>query len=157
MRLLHTPRISRLIAQVPGAGQDFELNQDVATVTPQQRRRYNGGETRTPMCFFRFLVISLLTSASIAPLAAQTKQEVKQLPRGCAYMRAPVLESRFPRPARKDGINVTRVVAPAQFLVHNLPSPAESLLSPMPLFAESPSGFIMVCGLHSENFSKAVF
>jgi hypothetical protein len=103
------------------------------------------------MCFFRFLVISLLTSASIAPLTAQTKQEVKQLPRGCGYMRVPVLESPFPHPAQKNGINMTRVVAPPQFLVHNLPSPPKSVLSPMPLFAEPPTGFIMLCGLHSEN------
>lgn len=119
---------------------------------PPQHRRQNGGEPRTLMCFFRFLVISLLTSASIAPLTAQTKQQIKQLPRGCAYMRVPVLESPFPYPSQKNGINMTRVVAPPQFLIHNLPSPAKSLLSTMPLFAESPSGFIIVCGLHSENW-----
>jgi hypothetical protein len=100
-----------------------------------------------------------MTSASIAPLTAQTKQQIEQLPRGCAYMRVPVLESPFPRPARypeeplfKDGINLTRVVAPPQFLLHSLPSPAKSLLSPTPaLFPETPSGFIMVCGLHLAN------
>ena len=106
---------------------------------------------RTLMSFSRFLIISLLTSASIAPLTAQTKQQIKQLPRGCAYMRLPVLESPFPYPAQKDAINLTRVVAPPQFLVHSLPSPAKSFLNPMPLFAEPPSGFIMVCGLHSGN------
>ena len=111
------------------------------------------------MPFFRFLVISLMTSASIAPLTAQTKQQIEQLPIGCGYMRVPVLESPFPRPVLypeepffKDGINLTRVVAPSQFLLRSLPSPAKSLLSPMPaLFPEPPSGFIMVCGLHPAN------
>ena len=123
--------------------------------TPQQQRRYNR-ETRTLMPFFRFLIISLMTSASIAPLTAQTKQQIEQLPIGCGYMRVPVLESPFPRPVLypeepffKDGINFTRVVAPSQFLLHSLPSPAKSLLSPTPaLFPEPPSGLMMVCGLH---------
>jgi hypothetical protein len=111
------------------------------------------------MPFFRFLVISLMTSASIAPLTAQTKQQIEQLPIGCGYMRVPVLESPFPRPVlfpeepfSKDGINLTRVVAPSQFLLHSFPSPAKSLFSPMPaLFPEPPSDFIMVCGLHPAN------
>jgi hypothetical protein len=104
------------------------------------------------MPFFRFLVISLMTSASIAPLTAQTKQQIEQLPIGCGYMRVPVLESPFPRPALfpeesffKDRINLTRVVAPSQFLLHSFPSSAKSLLSPMPaLFPDEPSDFIMV-------------
>jgi hypothetical protein len=111
------------------------------------------------MPFFRFLLISLMTSASIAPPTAQTKQQIDQLPIGCGYMRVPVLESPFHRPVLhpeepcfKDGINLTHVVAPSQFLLHSLPSPAKSLLSPMPaLFPEPPSGFIMVCGLHRAN------
>jgi hypothetical protein len=103
------------------------------------------------MSFFRFLVISLLTSASIAPLTAQTKQHIKHLPRGCAYMSVPVLKNPFPHPAQKDGINITRVVPPPQFLAHHLPSPAKKFLSPMPLFMEPPDGFIMVCGLHLQN------
>jgi hypothetical protein len=66
-------------------------------------------------------------------------------------MRVPVLESPLPYTPQKDGINMTRVVAPPEFLIHSLPSPDKSLLSPMPLFPEPPSGFIMVCGLHLEN------
>jgi hypothetical protein len=119
-------------------------------LTPPQHRHHNSGEPRTLMCLLRFLVISLLTSASIAPLTAQTKQ-IKHLPRGCAYMRVPVLESPFPYPPQKHRINMSRLVAPPQFLIPNLPSPDKSLLSPMPLFKEPPSGFIMVCGLHLEN------
>ena len=82
-------------------------------LTAPPHRHHNGG-ARTLMCFFRFLVISLLTSAPIAPLTAQTKQQIKQLPRGCAYMSVGTF---LPCPARKDGINMTRVVAPPQFLI----------------------------------------
>ena len=139
----------RRIALIFPSGRGFEAM--LQQLTPQQHRRYNGRESRTLMCFFRFLVISILTSASIAPLTAQTKQQIKQLPRGCAYMGVPVLENPFHHPAQKDGINMTRVVAPSQFRVHTLPSPSKNLLSPVPLFAEPPSGFIMVCGLHLDN------
>jgi hypothetical protein len=42
------------------------------------------GKQGTLMPFFRLLVISLITSASIAPLTAQTKEQMeqRQLPRG---------------------------------------------------------------------------
>jgi len=120
------------------------------------------GNRETLMPFFHFLVIALMTSASIAPLTAQTKQHIEQLPRGCMYMlymNVPVGESPFPRPVVyreepffKDGINLTGVVAPSQFLLHSLPSSAENLISPMPAFFPEPHGlFVMVCGLHPEN------
>jgi hypothetical protein len=103
------------------------------------------------MCFFRFLVISLLTSASIAAATAQTEQQIKQLPRGCAYIQVPVLENPFPHPAEKNAINMTRVVTPRQFRAHNLPLPGMTFFSPLPLFPEPPSGFTMICGLHPHS------
>ena len=104
------------------------------------------------MRFFRFLVISLMTSASIAFLRAPTKHQIEQLSIGCRYTRVPVLES-LPRPVPypeepffKDVINLISAVASS---LHSLPSSAKSLLSPIPApFPAPASGFIMVCGLH---------
>ena len=107
----------------------------------------------TLMSSFRFLVVSLLVSAFVAPLTAQTTQEIKQLPGDCVYLRVPRWENAFPYRPQKDGINLTHVVTPPQFLIHSLPSLDRHML-PMPLFAKPPDGLTVVCGLHNKGWVK---
>lgn len=101
------------------------------------------------MGVLRLLAVSFLLSASVLPLQAQTEL----LPMGCRYIRIPTLQNPFPRPVTypefaflKGEGNLTGVVVPAQFRVHDLPTRTLGFTSVKQFsFADPKRDFMIVC------------
>lgn len=105
------------------------------------------------MGIFRLLAISFLLSATGLHLQAQSQL----LSKGCRYVRIPIVPNNpFARPVPypesaflKGEANLTRVVVPQQFRMHNLPARTEGFVSAKRFsFAEPKGDFEVLCGFH---------